>query len=107
MYTEPMIQRFLGHVPTFSKQKFSSNVMEKVGSRIHSPEGERMEVTDSLQSLRSAKPALRQQLIEEILNPNELGRMVRDPYANYVIQTAVSGLYRIIIESICTAVKTG
>ena len=33
---------------------------------------------------------MKQLLIEEMLQQNELERMLRDSYANYVIQTAVS-----------------
>ncbi len=29
-------------------------------------------------------------MIEEMLNPNELEKMLRDSFANYVVQTAVS-----------------
>lgn len=31
-------------------------------------------------------------MIEELLQPNELEKLVRDSFANYVIQTAVSPL---------------
>lgn len=68
-YTEPLIQSFLGHVPALSKQKFSSNVIEKC--------------------LRTADSPMKQLLIEEMLQSNELERMLRDSYANYVIQTAM------------------
>lgn len=71
--TEPLMRRFLGQVPALSKHKFSSNVIEKC--------------------LRTAEPGLRQKFIEEMLQPQELGKLLRDPYANYVIQTAV-GLLR-------------
>lgn len=69
------MRRFLGHVPTLSKQKFSSNVIEKC--------------------IRTAEPGLRQMIIEEILNPQELAKLLRDPYANYVIQTSVGLLHYI------------
>ncbi|KAI9852044.1 MAG: hypothetical protein M1838_002013 [Thelocarpon superellum] len=68
-YTEPLIRGFVGHVAALSKQKFSSNVIEKC--------------------LRTADPAMKQLLVEEMLQPNELERMLRDSYANYVIQTAM------------------
>ncbi|KAI9823340.1 MAG: hypothetical protein M1832_002564 [Thelocarpon impressellum] len=68
-YTEPLIRSFVGHVPALSKQKFSSNVIEKC--------------------LRTAEPSMKKLLIEEMLQSNELERMLRDSYANYVIQTAM------------------
>ena len=45
---------------------------------------------DGEQCLRTAEPAMKQLLIEELLQPAELERMLRDSFANYVIQTAVS-----------------
>ncbi|KAI9837614.1 MAG: hypothetical protein M1837_002948 [Sclerophora amabilis] len=68
-YTEPLIRRFVGQVPALSKQKFSSNVIEKC--------------------LRTAEPSMKQLLIDEMLQPVELDKMLRDSYANYVIQTAM------------------
>ncbi|KAI9784088.1 MAG: hypothetical protein M1816_001060 [Peltula sp. TS41687] len=67
--TESVMRRFLGNVATLSKQKFSSNVIEKC--------------------IRTAGPGLRHHIIEELSQPEELGKLVRDPYANYVIQTAM------------------
>ncbi|KAI9863830.1 MAG: hypothetical protein M1813_003482 [Trichoglossum hirsutum] len=68
-YSEPLIQRFLGHISTLSKQKFSSNVIEK--------------------AIRVAEAPTKRQMIEEMLNPHELEKMLRDSYANYVVQTAM------------------
>jgi hypothetical protein len=56
-------------VTALSKQKSSSNVIEKC--------------------LRTAEFQLRRQLIDEILIPNELEKMLRDPFANYVVRTAM------------------
>jgi hypothetical protein len=64
-----LIETFLGQVPSLSKQKFSSNVIEKC--------------------LRTADSPMKRCLIEEMLPSNELERMLRDSYANYVIQTAM------------------
>lgn len=68
-FTEPLCQSFRGHIPALSKQKFSSNVIEKC--------------------LRTADLQMRRQLIEEMLAGNELERMLRDSFANYVVQTAM------------------
>lgn len=68
-FTEPLCQSFRGHIPALSKQKFSSNVIEKC--------------------LRTADVQMRRHLIEEMLAGNELERMLRDSFANYVVQTAM------------------
>ncbi|KAI9800409.1 MAG: hypothetical protein M1833_003295 [Piccolia ochrophora] len=68
-YTEPLIHRFVNQIAALSKQKFSSNVIEKC--------------------LRTAEPNMKQLMIEEMLEPSELEKMLRDSYANYVIQTAI------------------
>ncbi|KZF20668.1 ARM repeat-containing protein [Xylona heveae TC161] len=79
-FSEPLWGGFLGKVPTLSKQKFSSNVIEKC--------------------LRTADINTRRAMIEEMLNPNELEKMLRDSFANYVVQTAVcllAWMFRIIV----------
>ena len=68
-YTNPICYSFQSHIPSLSKHKFSSNVIEKC--------------------LRHADPAVASSLIEEMLHPSELERMLRDSYANYVVQTAL------------------
>ena len=68
-YTRPLCQSFRGKVVALSKQKFSSNVIEKC--------------------LRVADVNSRADLIEEMLMGNELERMLRDSFANYVVQTAL------------------
>ncbi|KAJ5103874.1 ARM repeat-containing protein [Penicillium argentinense] len=68
-FTGPLCKTFLGNVPGLSKQKFSSNVIEKC--------------------LRTADPESRRALIDEMLGGNELEKMLRDSFANYVIQTAM------------------
>lgn len=67
--SEQLINRFLGNVCQLSKQKFSSNVIEKC--------------------IRVAEPATKRKFIEEMMNPMELDKLIRDSYANYVIQTAL------------------
>ena len=69
VFTNPLCYSFQGHIPLLSKQKFSSNVIEKC--------------------LRGAEPAVSRMMIEEMLNSNELEKMLRDSFANYVVQTAI------------------
>ncbi|PQE29768.1 hypothetical protein CJF32_00000430 [Rutstroemia sp. NJR-2017a WRK4] len=69
IFTEPLVAMFQGRVGQLSKQKFSSNVIEKC--------------------LRCAQEPSKDMLIEEMLQPNELDRLLRDSFANYVIQTAL------------------
>lgn len=69
IFTEPLVTMFKGRVCQLSKQKFSSNVIEKC--------------------LRCAQESTKDILIEELLQPNELDRILRDSFANYVIQTAL------------------
>ena len=68
-FTDPLCATFRGQIPQLSKQKFSSNVIEKC--------------------LRGADPTVTRSLIEEMFNTNELDKMLRDSYANYVVQTAM------------------
>ena len=68
-FTEPLCQTFRGNVPALSKQKFSSNVIEKC--------------------IRTADFQTRRLLIQEMMGGNELERMLRDSFANYVVQTAI------------------
>ena len=68
-FTNPLCHTFQGQIPQLSKQKFSSNVIEKC--------------------LRGADTNVTCLLIDEMLNSNELEKMLRDSYANYVVQTAM------------------
>ncbi|KAJ5670742.1 uncharacterized protein N7477_006105 [Penicillium maclennaniae] len=68
-FTSPMCRTFAGNVASLSKQKFSSNVIEKC--------------------LRTADNASRRDMIEEMLQGNQLDQMLRDSFANYVVQTAM------------------
>lgn len=68
-FTEPLVHQFRGRIIALSRHKFSSNVVEKC--------------------LRCAKDASRDLIVEELLTPNEMDRLLRDSYANYVIQTAL------------------
>lgn len=68
-YTRPLCLSFQGKVCALSKQKFSSNVIEKC--------------------IRVADPDTKSIMINEMLLGNELERMLRDSFANYVVQTAL------------------
>ncbi|KAJ3054617.1 hypothetical protein HK097_001283 [Rhizophlyctis rosea] len=63
------IQRFLGNIANLSTQKFSSNVIEKC--------------------IRVAQIDTRRALVNEILNKNQLNKLLGDCYGNYVVQTAL------------------
>jgi hypothetical protein len=67
LFTEPLVAMFQGRVPQLSKHKFSSNVIEKC-------------------LRRAQKPAKDIVLIEEMLQPSELNRLLQDSFANYVIR---------------------
>ena len=68
-FTTRMCYTFYGKIALLSKQKFSSNVIEKC--------------------LRMADPVVRNDMILEMLRNNELEKMLRDSFANYVVQTAM------------------
>lgn len=68
-FTTPMCQGFRSKICELSKQKFSSNVIEKC--------------------IRCAEPQVKAMMIEELLNVEELEQLMRDSYGNYVIQTAL------------------
>jgi hypothetical protein len=68
-FTEPLCRSFTGHIAHLSKQKFSSNVVEKC--------------------IRCASNDTRRDLVQEIIVPVELDKLLRDSFANYVVQTAM------------------
>lgn len=68
-YTALVIHQFMGRVCALSVQKFSSNVIEKC--------------------IRNAEKQTRRQLIQELLNRDRLDLLIRDSYANYVVQTCL------------------
>lgn len=68
-FTEPLCKAFLGSICLLSTQKFSSNVIEKC--------------------IRCASKETKDLIITEISAPNNLETMLRDSYANYVVQTAI------------------
>lgn len=67
---ESLARSFQGHIRQLATQKFSSNVVEKC--------------------LAVAPPATRLMMITEILQENNLIAMLQDPFANYVVQTALA-----------------
>lgn len=68
-FIHPIIDLFKGQIAALSKHKFSSNVIEKL--------------------LRNSDGPSARAVIDEMLVGNELERMLRDSYANYVVQTAM------------------
>lgn len=68
-FTEPLVRQFSGRMIALSRHKFSSNVIEKC--------------------LRCSSDPSREMIINEILAPGEIERLLRDSFANYVIQTAL------------------
>lgn len=68
-FTNPICYSLQSRVVELSRHKFSSNVIEKC--------------------IRHSAPAVATLMIEEMLGPTEIERMLRDSFANYVIQTAL------------------
>ncbi|KAH7321046.1 putative RNA-binding protein [Stachybotrys elegans] len=68
-FTEPVVEMFRGCIGQLSRHKFSSNVIEKC--------------------LRCAQAPSKDMIVEEMLAAQELERLLRDSFANYVIQTAL------------------
>jgi hypothetical protein len=68
-FTEPLVERFRGSICQLSRHKFSSNVIEKC--------------------LRCSQDPSKDMIVEEMLLPGEIERLIRDSFANYVVQTAL------------------
>ncbi|KXX74230.1 Pumilio y domain family member 4 [Madurella mycetomatis] len=68
-FTEPLVRQFQGRIIALSKHKFSSNVVEKC--------------------LRCASEQSRDMIVSELLTAGEIERLLRDSFANYVVQTAL------------------
>lgn len=68
-FTTPLCLNFQGHISELSKQKFSSNVIEKC--------------------VRCADMDTKAVMIHEMMQEEELEKLMRDSYGNYVIQTAL------------------
>ncbi|KAH8178150.1 pumilio-family RNA binding repeat domain-containing protein [Sarocladium implicatum] len=68
-FTEPVVAAFASCICDFSSHKFSSNVIEKC--------------------LRCAKGPSKDMIVQELLTPGRMEGLLKDAYANYVIQTAL------------------
>lgn len=68
-FTTPLCLNFQGHIAELSKQKFSSNVIEKC--------------------VRCADMDTKAVMVHEMMQEEELEKLMRDSYGNYVIQTAL------------------
>ncbi|KAK0740920.1 armadillo-type protein [Schizothecium vesticola] len=68
VFTEPVVEQFRGRIPMLSRHKFSSNVVEKC--------------------LRCASEKCKDMIVEELLSSDILS-LLRDNFANYVVQTAL------------------
>lgn len=84
-----MIDALIGQLSTMSRHKFASNVCEKV-----------MAVAD---------PSRRRRIVEEMLAPGSTGItlvsvMMKDQYANYVLQKAISLVEGDLLDSLVTVV---
>ncbi|KAF5235412.1 hypothetical protein FAUST_7103 [Fusarium austroamericanum] len=69
IFTEPIVQTFKDCISQLSRHKFSSNVIEKC--------------------LRCSQPPSRDLIVDELLRNQDMERLLRDSFANYVIQTAL------------------
>ncbi|KAK0651430.1 armadillo-type protein [Cercophora newfieldiana] len=68
-FTDPVVRQFHGRIAALSRHKFSSNVIEKC--------------------LRCAPDLSKDMIVDELLAPGEMLNLLRDNFANYVIQTAL------------------
>ncbi|KAG5456472.1 MAG: armadillo-type protein [Olpidium bornovanus] len=93
-FSETIVRRFIGNVSLLSVQKFSSNVMEKVGGlELGVPVENRGlpvdECSANCHCIRVTDNETRWRLIDEMLNQERLDKLLRDSYGNYVVQTAL------------------
>jgi len=68
-FTEPIVLQFKTRIPLLSRHKFSSNVVEKC--------------------LRCATDFSKDMIVHEMLQPGEILPLLKDSFANYVVQTAL------------------
>ena len=68
-FTTPLCLSFCGNILPLSKQKFSSNVVEKC--------------------LRTSEQDVKREMIQEMLRPADMEKLLKDSFANYVVQTAL------------------
>lgn len=72
--TSTIVMRNLkGHYSELATQKFSSNVVEKC-----------------LKLGGAGLNEMREEVVDELMNSPQLGRLLQDPYANYVMQSALT-----------------
>ena len=85
--SEEVMKRLAGHYAELSAQKFSSNVVEKC-----------LKMRDE-----DLKPC-QDQIVQELADYPHILRLLQDPYANYVVQSALSvssgALYENLVEQI-------
>lgn len=67
---DDVMNQLEGHYACLSMQKFSSNVVEKC--------------------LKLAGEEKRARIIRELINNSRLGQLLQDPFANYVVQSALA-----------------
>ena len=80
-----IVTNLIGHISSLSVQKFSSNVVEKC-----------LELTND---------RLRAKMIEELIHAERLPRLLQDPYANYVLQKALTVSKKAQFERLVHAIK--
>eukprot|EP00928_Gymnodinium_smaydae_P097683 TRINITY_DN8907_c1_g7_i1.p1 TRINITY_DN8907_c1_g7~~TRINITY_DN8907_c1_g7_i1.p1 ORF type:complete len:1190 (+),score=241.99 TRINITY_DN8907_c1_g7_i1:219-3788(+) len=83
--TSMIIQSMLGHLNVLSRQKFSSNVVEKC--------------------LQSCSAEDKEKLIRELCDSRGLGEILRDHYGNYVVQSALGSAHEPLLSMLLGAVK--
>lgn len=88
-FSDKLIRQFIGHMSGLSVQKYSSNVMEKVSDSKKRNNDLIYLSFCLLQCIRVAEEDTRRHLIEEMVNRPQLEKMLKDSYANYVVQTAL------------------
>ncbi|MCO5559450.1 hypothetical protein L7F22_013050 [Adiantum nelumboides] len=80
-----VIEQLVGHFAHLSMQKFSSNVVEKC--------------------LKFADEEQKTKLVRELMEDSHLLELLQDPYANYVIQSALmvskGNLHASLVDAIC------
>ena len=80
-----IVNNLLGHISSLSVQKFSSNCVEKC--------------------LELPNDRLRAKMIEELIHAERLPRLLQDPYANYVLQKALTVSKKAQFERLVHAIK--
>ena len=68
-----VMRNLKGHYSELATQKFSSNVVEKC-----------------LKLGGAGLNEMREEVVDELMNSPQLGRLLQDPYANYVMQSALT-----------------